>query len=358
MHIKFLTHFFIILTLATSFLAGCATAKKIGFQKESSSASSEKAHSVSSSLSVVEPKTSEQQQAEKAAKIAELEEQAIMNPTMITSDYFRQMNENQASGKSVRLFGDSKKEKELEERLAMLENRLMGNPDRIKESGGLPVLRRKVVLLSLLGDLGLDVLALLPSALRRTDGIVPVDASVLLKILQEKGYAENDLTSTPVRREVAAIAGVHAFLMVYLPQTQLLTPGQLRVDVINAQDSMLIGSYVTRIEEFGEVAVKVSEDVIRGTEWSCRVVKREGNKIYLNAGRLTGLQVGDRLKITGRGNEIMDPVTGRSLGFAPGEVKGEVVVEELVSTDASAARLGPDANAQEGDTARIAGLAG
>lgn len=343
----------IILIIMAFSLFGCTNAQKTDVSKTASNATS-----VSAAESSVTAKqlAAEQEKAKKAAKKAELEEQVIMNPTMVTSDYFRQMNANE-EGKPIRLFGDSKKEKELEERLAMLENRLMGNPDRHKDAAGMPVLRRKVVLLSLLGDLGLDVLALLPSALRRTDGIVPVDASVLVKILKEKGYTENDLTSTPIRREVASIAGVHAFLMVYLPQTQLLSPGQLRVDVINAQDSMLVGSYVTKIEEFEDVALKVSEDVIRGTEWSCRVVKVEGDKVYLNAGRLTGLQIGDKLRITGKGNEIVDPITGRSLGFAQGEAKGEMVVEELISTDAAVARLTPNSKTQEGDTAKIAVLA-
>ena len=276
--------------------------------------------------------------AEEEEKMARLEEEVIASPSWAAnSEYFRK-TENK--GSKIRLFGNSKREKELEERLEKLEARLKGLPDRAKDVHGMPVLRRKVVLMSLLGDLGLDVLSLLPAALRRTDGIVPVDSNQLARLLKEHGYSVSDLASARVRQEIAALAGIQAYLLVYFPEGQV--PGKesaLRLDVVHATENVLIGSYLATIDQFDDVAKKISKDVVRGTEWSCRIVKVEDGKIYLNAGRLTGLRPGDRLKVWGRGKEIKDPLTGRVLGFGPGPFKGELEVVELFGTDASMAKV-------------------
>ena len=283
----------------------------------------------------------DQADAAKAAeeeRMAKLEEEVIANPSWAAnSEYFRK-TENK--GSKIRLFGNSKREKELEERLEKLEARLKGLPDRAKDVHGMPVLRRKVVLMSLLGDLGLDVLSLLPAALRRTDGIVPVDSNQLARLLKKYGYSVSDLASARVRQEIAALAGIQAYLLVYFPEGQV--PGKesaLRLDVVHATENVLIGSYLATIEQFDEVAKKISKDVVRGTEWSCRIVKVEDGQVYLNAGRLTGLRPGDRLKVWGRGKEIKDPLTGRILGFGPGPFKGELEVVELFGTDASMAKV-------------------
>ncbi len=292
---------------------------------------------------------------QRAQEKKEMEERIIGSPMLITSDYFRK---TAGEEKPLRLFGsDPKKEKELEERLARLEERLKGLPHRAKDANGMPVLRRKVVLLSLLGDLGLDVLSVLPAALRRTDGIVPVPSSRLATLLAQKGLQVSDLASVSVRREIAAAAGIHAYLLIYFAQG---SPGgkasTLRIDAIHAQESVLIGSYLATIDEFDKIAPKISEDIVQGTEWSCRVVSTKGGRVYLNAGRLTGLQPGDVLKVYARGKELIDPVTRRSLGFAPGEMKGEVRIENLFGTDASEALIISGEGMVQGDIAKMARL--
>ncbi len=288
-----------------------------------------------------------------------LEEQAISNPTFgITADYFRK---TESSKSKIRLFGSSKREKELEERLAKLEQRLKGLPERATDVHGLPVLRRKVVLISLLGDLGLDVLSLLPAALRRTDGIVPVDSNQLAHLLKEHGYSVSDLASAAVRREIAAIAGIQAYIFVYFPQGNAATAkGQrsaLRLDVIHATENVLIGSYLATISQFDKVAKKISEDVVRGTEWSCRIVKVEDGYVYLNAGRLTGLQPGDKLNVYSRGREIIDPITRHSLGYGLGSLKGTIEIEQLFGTDASKARILSGGNFSTTDIVKMSELA-
>ncbi len=297
----------------------------------------------------------------KQAEIDQMEDEIVASPFMVTSDYFRKTAGKE--GATLHLFGSaeqSKKEKELEERLAKLEKRLQGIPERAKDSHGMPVLRRKVVLLSLLGDLGLDVLSLLPAALRRTDGIVPVDASQLAQYLQEHGRNVAELASAATRREVAAEVGIQAYILIYFPQSDQSVKGKktvLRLDVIHATESVLIGSYLSSIEDFDKVAKKISADVVRATDWSCRIIKIEDDRVYLNAGRLTGLQPGDKLRAYRRGKEIIDPITKRSLGFGPGKVTGDLEVKEFFGTDASTAAIISDNGLGQGDIVKMLELA-
>ena len=74
-----------------------------------------------------------------------------------------------------------------------------------------------------------------------------------------------------------------------------------------------------------------------GMGWFCRIAKVEGEEVYMNAGRLTGLQVGDVM-------EVFRP--GGSGG--PGEVKGKIRISAFFGLDASMGRLvqgkDPDVN--------------
>ena len=56
-------------------------------------------------------------------------------------------------------------------------------------------------------------------------------------------------------------------------------------------------------------------------EWSGRIASIKGRTVYLNAGKKTGLKVGDLLMVQELGEEIMDPQTNVSLGRAPGSSK-------------------------------------
>ena len=50
------------------------------------------------------------------------------------------------------------------------------------------------------------------------------------------------------------------------------------------------------------------------------------NKIYINAGRESGIQISDVLRVMTEGTEIFDPETGALIGVSAGEVKGTVEV--------------------------------
>lgn len=74
-------------------------------------------------------------------------------------------------------------------------------------------------------------------------------------------------------------------------------------------------------------------------EWSGRIASIKGRTVYLNAGKKTGLKVGDLLMVQELGEEIIDPQTNVSLGRAPGSIKGEVMVTGFFGRDGSMATI-------------------
>lgn len=68
-------------------------------------------------------------------------------------------------------------------------------------------------------------------------------------------------------------------------------------------------------------------------EWEGRIALVKGDRIYLNAGRLSGIQVGDILKVMEQGEEVFDPDTGVLIGRVPGRMKGTVEVVSYFGKD-------------------------
>lgn len=74
---------------------------------------------------------------------------------------------------------------------------------------------------------------------------------------------------------------------------------------------------------------------IQKLSWEGRVALVKGDRIYLNAGRLSGLQIGDILKVTDEGEDVYDPETGALIGRVPGRLKGTIEVISYFGKDGS-----------------------
>jgi hypothetical protein len=80
-----------------------------------------------------------------------------------------------------------------------------------------------------------------------------------------------------------------------------------------------------------------------GMDWFCRIAKIEGQEVYINAGRLTGLKVGDVMEV-----------------FQPGgfgerkEVKGKIQISAFFGIDASMGRLIQGKNPDVNDILKLA----
>lgn len=83
--------------------------------------------------------------------------------------------------------------------------------------------------------------------------------------------------------------------------------------------------------------------------WSGRVAMIKNDRVYLNVGRQSGLQVGDILKVLDTSDEIFDPETGESIGKVPGRMKGTLEIINYFGTDGSIAVVHSGAGFQEND---------
>lgn len=85
----------------------------------------------------------------------------------------------------------------------------------------------------------------------------------------------------------------------------------------------------------------IADDLLKAVlmlDWHARVASMKDGKIYLNAGRLSGLDKGSILEVYAPGEQIVDTKTKTPLGNVKGTYKGDIEVTELFGVDASAAR--------------------
>jgi hypothetical protein len=97
-------------------------------------------------------------------------------------------------------------------------------------------------------------------------------------------------------------------------------------------------------------------DIVKTIEkmaWQGGIAKIIGSKIYINAGRSSGLVAGDILKVLTPGEEIYDPSTGAYLGRSQGQLKGTVEILDFMGADGAVSELHTGGNFQEGDMVRL-----
>ena len=100
----------------------------------------------------------------------------------------------------------------------------------------------------------------------------------------------------------------------------------------------LVGDVMTAIEKLS---------------WSGKIAKIVGTKVYVNAGKNSGLVGGDILKVLTPSEEIYDPDTGAFLGKAEGQLKGTLEVVDFIGSDASVAVVHTGGNVTEGDIVKL-----
>lgn len=105
------------------------------------------------------------------------------------------------------------------------------------------------------------------------------------------------------------------------------------------------GNAVSLSASLDSVAEKVRE-VARHLPWLCGIVAVEGEKVYINAGRESGLGLGQRLRIYRGGRGV------KGLGYDPGSRIGTLEVTGFVGPN------GAHGIIRDGDGARTSDLAG
>jgi hypothetical protein len=97
-------------------------------------------------------------------------------------------------------------------------------------------------------------------------------------------------------------------------------------------DPELITSVIT--EAFKSTIPRIVQSLEK-LSWEGRVALVKGDRIYLNAGRVSGLMIGDILKVTDDGEDVYDPDSGSLIGKVPGRLKGTVEIISYFGKDGS-----------------------
>lgn len=83
--------------------------------------------------------------------------------------------------------------------------------------------------------------------------------------------------------------------------------------------------------------------------WEGRIAAIKGDKIYVNVGKATGVQVGDLLKVVEDSSEVYDPEMGYNLGKISGKTKGTLEIISYFGNDGAVAVVHSGAGFKESD---------
>jgi hypothetical protein len=292
--------------------------------------------------------------------------------------------------------GDSKKEKEkLEQRLAKLEDDLrkknsgitQGGTTYVLQSGPLPgvpyagstltpaftypsqKMKRKILVLPLSDQTNykeehLEELTTkrLIARLENTQTIICIDPS--------STNMKSDFVSPIALKELNEFYGVQAVIKGNLSDVFTSTShtdgrddkdvsmalAKVSVDVYSTETGKIIRQLSARnpfslTRERGDIAPErakvraidlaielLTDDLLKvvlNLDWHARIANIDSGKVFINAGRSSGLEKGDVLEVYTPGEQIIDKTTGLSIGRLRGNYKGELEIQEVFSVDAS-----------------------
>jgi hypothetical protein len=161
-----------------------------------------------------------------------------------------------------------------------------------------------------------------------------VDTSVRIRMVSSKNsqIVLNDVRKASVEAKTTRVAE-YSFTDRYLEED----PKLVRQVVVRAFRGA-IGNIIRAVDKIN---------------WEGRVAMVTGDRIFLNAGRLSGIQIGDILKVTDEGKEVFDPDSGLFIGFAPGRMKGTLEVISYFGKDGAISLVHSGSGFQENDRVEI-----
>ncbi len=93
--------------------------------------------------------------------------------------------------------------------------------------------------------------------------------------------------------------------------------------------------------------------VLDKVAWEGRIAKIVNPYVYVNAGKASGIALGDILKVISPGEDVYDPVTGAAMGRARGQVKGTLEVVDYLGADGAITRVHSGGGFQEQDQVQL-----
>jgi hypothetical protein len=212
---------------------------------------------------------------------------------------------------------------------------------------------------------------------RRSGKILFIDYSMVREFLNKSGSKSNDLEVPETLRLLNEVLGIRALITGQLSGPYVFTrkpagdkdttaSAIIRIDLkildtlsgrplksLSASNPILAskekGDFSNEKAKtkaahlvIADIGRELSKELDR-LDWFCRVAKVDGEEIYINAGKLTGLRVGDVMEVLGSGGpgEI-------------GEAKGKIQIAAFLGVDASMARLIDGKKPEVSDVLRFA----
>jgi hypothetical protein len=261
------------------------------------------------------------------------------------------------------------------------ETRVVSTPSRPFVSSPLPFLqmgfKKKVAILDFENKttyqeekIGEAVAKRLADKLEATQRVVIMDKVVVSEMLKREGIKFESLTDLPVMKRTHQSLGIQAFALGAVTDVSILSSktsetsegevsfatAKVEIRLIDASTGNLLKTFIGRSPIFGtketgeysrsKAVLKAIdfglEDILEGffrqldyLDWATTIAKIEGENLFINAGKLSGLRIGDTLEIFEPGKEIIHPATKISLGWTTGQLKGAMKISDLFGVDAA-----------------------
>ena len=214
----------------------------------------------------------------------------------------------------------------------------------------------------------------LSDKLDATQRVIILDENIVSELFKKEGVNFNALSDPLAMKRANQSLGVQAFVFGAVTDVSLLSSkksegsdeevsfatSKVEVRLIDASTGNLLKTLIGRSPIFGtretgensrgKAVLKAIDsgidEILEGflryldlLEWSTSIAKMEGDNLYINAGKLSGLRVGDTLEIFEPGREIIHPTTNLSLGWTTGKLKGAIRISDLFGVDAAVGKI-------------------
>jgi len=214
----------------------------------------------------------------------------------------------------------------------------------------------------------------LSDKLEATQRVVTVDKTVVSEMLKREGFKFEDLSAPSAMKRAHQSLGIQAFALGTVTDVSLLSSkssetsdeevafatAKVETRIIDASTGNLLKTFIGRSPIFGtketgeysrgKAVIKAIDfgldDILEGflrqldlLDWTTTIAKVEGANIYLNAGKLSGIRIGDTLEVFEPGKEILHPTTNLSLGWTTGKLKGALKVTDVFGVDAAVGQV-------------------
>ena len=208
------------------------------------------------------------------------------------------------------------------------------------------------------------------------DGVY--DLPAMAKIASDAGIAALlegkliEITANRAGDSVGFVRNVNVVVTAKI-QTRLIATKNAQIlleDVRNArieQASTRVGEHASSDRQLTENPLLVEKVVKRAfadsvpkielaaqkLSWEGRVALIKGDRLYLNSGRLSGLQIGDILKVMEDGEDVYDPESGALIGRVPGRLKGTLEIVSYFGKDGAISVIHSGAGFKENDVVQL-----